>query len=133
MEQLASKNISVDSITKVLDLTHLLEGSVLRIADRIRINVKLFSTADNTQLWYKNFDRDMSSLSIYEILDEQKKKGVAILFIGEDLDVLLELCDKIMVIHNGEIMDVVDPLKVTKEDLGLLMMGQKLGKESSDD
>lgn len=74
-----------------------------------------------------------ASYNIYEILDEQKKKGVAILFIGEDLDVLLELCDKIMVIHNGEIMDVVDPLKVTKEDLGLLMMGQKLRKEPSDD
>ena len=69
VEQLASQNLSVDSITKVLDLTHILEGSVLRIGDRIRINVKLFSV-DNTQLWYKNFDEDMSALSIYDILDE---------------------------------------------------------------
>ena len=70
VEQLVSQNISVDSITRFLNLTHLLEGSVLRIEDRIRINVKLFSTADNTQVWFENYDRDMSSLSIYDILDE---------------------------------------------------------------
>lgn len=65
---------------------------------------------------------------IYEKLNEEKKKGVAILFIGEDLDVLLGICDRIAVLHGGELMGVVDARTTTKEKLGLLMMGQKLGE-----
>jgi len=63
---------------------------------------------------------------IYEKLNEEKKKGVAILFIGEDLDVLLGICDRIAVLHSGELMGVVEAKTTTKEQLGLLMMGQKL-------
>jgi simple sugar transport system ATP-binding protein len=63
--------------------------------------------------------------NIYEMLNKQKKSGVAILFIGEDLDVLMELCDKIMVIQDGAVMDIVDPRKVTKEEIGALMLGSK--------
>jgi simple sugar transport system ATP-binding protein len=66
-----------------------------------------------------------ASYSIYDMLNEQKKKGVAVLYIGEDLDVLRELCDRLMVIHGGRIMAVVDPRETSKEDLGLLMLGQK--------
>jgi simple sugar transport system ATP-binding protein len=66
-----------------------------------------------------------ASYAIYEMLNEQKKKGVAVLYIGEDLDVLMELCDRIMVIHGGEVMDSVDPRKATKEELGFLMLGHK--------
>jgi simple sugar transport system ATP-binding protein len=66
-----------------------------------------------------------ASYSIYEMLNEQKKKGVAVLYIGEDLDVLRELCDRILVMHNGAVMDIVDPQKVSKEDIGLLMLGHK--------
>lgn len=66
-----------------------------------------------------------ASYSIYDMLNEQKKKGVAVLYIGEDLDVLRELCDRIMVIHGGAVMDITDPRSSTKEDLGLLMLGQK--------
>ena len=36
-----------------------------------------------------------SSYTIYDLLNEQKKKGVAVIFVGEDLDVLLELSDRI--------------------------------------
>ncbi len=68
-----------------------------------------------------------ASCTIYDMLNEQKRRGVAVLFIGEDLDVLRELSDRIMVIHNGEIMDIVNPETTTKEDIGLLMMGQKSG------
>lgn len=64
-----------------------------------------------------------ASYNIYDMLNEQKKKGVAILFIGEDLDVLLGLCDRIMVLHAGQVMGIVDADKVTKEELGLLMLG----------
>jgi simple sugar transport system ATP-binding protein len=66
-----------------------------------------------------------ASYSIYELLNEQKKNGVAVLYIGEDLDVLRELCDRLMVIHNGKVMAVLDPRNTSKEDLGLLMLGQK--------
>lgn len=62
---------------------------------------------------------------IYEKLNEEKKKGVAILFVGEDLDVLLGLCDRIAVLHSGELMAVTDAKSTTKEQLGLWMMGQK--------
>ena len=64
-----------------------------------------------------------ASYNIYDILNQQKAKGGGILFIGEDLDVLLGLCDRLMVIHDGEIMGIVDPKTVTKEDVGLLMLG----------
>ena len=64
-----------------------------------------------------------SSYQIYDILNEQKQKGAGILFIGEDLDVMLALCDKIMVICHGKIMGVVHAEKTTKEELGLMMTG----------
>lgn len=67
-----------------------------------------------------------ASYNIYDVLNSQKMSGVGILFIGEDLDVLRELCDRIMVIHNGAIMDIVDPRTTSKDELGLLMLGQKL-------
>ena len=64
-----------------------------------------------------------SSYVIYDILNEQKKKGTGILFIGEDLDVMLALCDKIMVLCHGKNMGVVHAEKTTKEQLGLMMTG----------
>lgn len=64
-----------------------------------------------------------SSYLIYDILNEQKKKGAGILFIGEDLDVMLSLCDKIMVLCHGKNMGIVHAAKTTKEELGLMMTG----------
>lgn len=64
-----------------------------------------------------------SSYAIYDILNEQKKKGTGILFIGEDLDVMLALCDKIMVLCHGKNMGIVHAAKTTKEELGLMMTG----------
>jgi len=62
-----------------------------------------------------------SSYTIYNLLTEQKKKGVAVIFVGEDLDVLMELCDRIMVIGSGKITGIVDARTATKEEIGLLM------------
>ena len=62
-----------------------------------------------------------SSYTIYNLLTEQKKNGVAVVFVGEDLDVLLELCDRILVICAGRITGIVDGRTVTKEEVGLLM------------
>ena len=64
-----------------------------------------------------------SSYAIYNILNEQKKAGVGILFVGEDLDVMMALCDKILVLCHGKVMGVVHAHKTTKEELGLMMTG----------
>ena len=64
-----------------------------------------------------------SSFMIYDILNEQKKKDVGILFIGEDIDVMMALCDKIMVICHGKLMGVVNSNHTTKEEIGLMMTG----------
>lgn len=68
-----------------------------------------------------------SSYVIYDALNEQKKKGVGILFIGEDLDVMLELCDRILVLCHGRITGIVDAASATKEQIGLLMTGEEAG------
>lgn len=62
-----------------------------------------------------------SSYTIYNLLNEQKERGVAIIFVGEDLDVLLELCDRILVIGSGCVTGIVDARTATKEEIGLLM------------
>ncbi len=64
-----------------------------------------------------------SSYMIYNILNEQKLSGVGILFVGEDLDVMMALCDKILVLCHGKVMGVVHADKTTKEKLGLMMTG----------
>ena len=64
-----------------------------------------------------------SSYLIYDILNRQKERGAGVLFIGEDLDVMLALCDKIMVLCHGRLMGVVHAEKTTKEELGLMMAG----------
>lgn len=67
-----------------------------------------------------------SSYLIYDLLNKQKMNNVAVLFIGEDLDVLMELCDRIMVLCHGEITGIVDAKEVKKEELGLMMVGETL-------
>ncbi len=62
-----------------------------------------------------------SSYTIYNLLNQQKEKGVAVIFVGEDLDVLLELCDRILVIGSGSVTGIVDARTATKEEIGLLM------------
>ena len=70
---------------------------------------------------------------IYDLLNEQKEKGVAILFIGEDLDVLLELSDRIMVLCHGQLMGIVDTKNTSKEEIGLMMAGRRLEGVDSDE
>ena len=62
-----------------------------------------------------------SSYTIYNLLNKQKKNGVAVIFVGEDLDVLLALCDRIMVINSGAVTGIVDARTATKEEIGLMM------------
>lgn len=70
-----------------------------------------------------------SSYTIYDLLNQQKESGVAVIFIGEDLDVLLQLSDRIMVLCHGKITGIVDAASVTKEQIGLMMTG-KTAKEA---
>jgi simple sugar transport system ATP-binding protein len=74
-----------------------------------------------------------AAYTVYDLLNEQKKKGVGILFIGEDLDVLMELCDRILVLCEGKITGVVDANTVTKEELGLMMAGETLRRNDNID
>ena len=66
-----------------------------------------------------------SSYTIYHLLNEQKQLGVAVVCVGEDLDVLLALCDRILVLCAGRVTGVVDARTATKEEIGLMMAGRK--------
>ena len=66
-----------------------------------------------------------TSYVIYNLLTEQKMKGVAVIYVGEDLDVLLELCDRILVLCGGKVSGIVDGRKTTKDAVGLMM--KKIG------
>ena len=68
-----------------------------------------------------------SSYMIYNLLNQQKENGVAVIFVGEDLDVLLELCDRIMVITAGKITGILDARTVSKEEIGVLMTKTERG------
>lgn len=68
-----------------------------------------------------------TSYTIYHLLNEQKKKGVAVIYVGEDLDVLLELSDRILVLCGGKVNGILDGRKTTKEEVGLLMTQLKTG------
>ncbi len=62
-----------------------------------------------------------TSYNIYNLLSEQKRNGAAVIYVGEDLDVLLELCDRILVLCSGRVSGIVDARHTTKEDVGMMM------------
>ncbi len=74
-----------------------------------------------------------ASYTIYDLLNAQKEKGVGILFIGEDLDVLLELCDRILVLCGGKVTAIISAKFATKELLGMKMTGALAAEESEDE
>ena len=62
-----------------------------------------------------------SAYTIYDLINEQKEKGVAVIFVGEDLDVLLELSDRILVLCGGKVSGIVDGPTADKNQVGLMM------------
>lgn len=62
-----------------------------------------------------------SSYMIYNLLNEQKENGAAIIYVGEDLDVLLAISDRILVLGDGEVRGILDGRKTSKSEIGLLM------------
>jgi len=71
-----------------------------------------------------------SSYRIYNLLNEQKKKGVAVVFIGEDLDVLMEISDRLLVLCGGRVSGIVNPKEATREEIGLMMIQYNREKEA---
>lgn len=69
-----------------------------------------------------------SSYLIYDLINKQKQSGVAVVYVGEDLDVLLELCDKILVLCSGKVSGIVDARSTTKNKVGLMMTRLKGGE-----
>lgn len=72
-----------------------------------------------------------SSYTIYDLINQQKEKGVAVIFVGEDLDVLLELCDRILVLCGGKVSGIVEGRNTTKRQVGMMMT--RLGGEKADE
>ena len=72
-----------------------------------------------------------SSYTIYDLINRQKKNGVAVIYVGEDLDVLLELCDRILVLCGGKVSGIVPGRGAKKRDVGMMMT--KLGGEKADE
>ena len=70
-----------------------------------------------------------SSHTIYNLINQQKQKGVAVIYVGEDLDVLLELCDRILVLCAGKVSGIVPGRNALKRDLGMMMT--KIGGENN--
>ena len=73
-----------------------------------------------------------SSYMIYNLLNRQKESGVAVIFVGEDLDVLTELCDRIMVIGSGRVTGILDGRTADKNEIGLLMTKTNGGAQNEE-
>ena len=115
VDQLEIRTPSVNQV-----VSRLSGGNIQKVilGREINLNPKLLITA------YAVRGLDInSSHTIYNLLNQQKAKGVAILYIGEDLDVLMELCDRIMVLCQGEVTGIVNARETDKEELGLMMAG----------
>ena len=62
-----------------------------------------------------------SSYTIYNLINDQKKKGVAVVYVGEDLDVLVELCDRILVLCGGKVSGIIPGRGADKREIGMMM------------
>ncbi len=71
-----------------------------------------------------------SSYTIYDLINRQKEEGVAVIYVGEDLDVLLELCDRILVLCGGKVSGIVNGRGAKKREVGMMMT--KLGGDRSE-
>ena len=71
-----------------------------------------------------------SSYTIYDLINKQKEKGVAVIYVGEDLDVLLELADRILVLCGGKVSGIVPGRGAKKRDVGMMMT--RLGGNSDE-
>ena len=132
MQRKAPKSLADEIIDRLEVVTPSATTPVRRLSggnvQKILVGREIASTPTVLMAAYPVRGLDInSSYTIYNLLNEQKKKGVAVIFVGEDLDVLIELCDRIMVIGAGRVTGIVDGRNTTKEEIGILMT------KSSDD
>ena len=104
-------------------------GNVQKVLDgrEIASSPKLLLTAYAT----RGLDINTSYL-IYNILNEQKKKEAAVVYVGEDLDVLLALCDRIVVLCDGKVSGIVDARTSDKKTIGRMMARYEKEEERHD-
>lgn len=117
---------------KTPSLTHPIKDLSGGNIQKILVGRELDSNPKLLIMAYPTRGLDISTCyAIYDLMMEQKKNNVGILYIGEDLDVLLGLCDRILVLSSGEITGIVKAENTTKEELGLMMLGNKVLGEVS--
>ena len=126
LERKAPKNLAEEIIEKLEVVTPSANTPVRRLSggnvQKVLVGREIASSPTVLMAAYPVRGLDInSSYTIYNLLNEQKRKGVAVIFVGEDLDVLLELCDRIMVLCGGKVSGIVDARETTKEQIGLLM------------
>jgi simple sugar transport system ATP-binding protein len=69
---------------------------------------------------------------IHKRLVEERDNGRAVLLVSLELDEVLSLADRIAVIYDGEIVDILDAKEATEQKLGILMAGGTLNKGSKE-
>ena len=126
LERKAPKDLATDIITRLGVVTPSANTPVRRLSggnvQKVLVGREIATAPTVLMAAYPVRGLDInSSYTIYNLLNEQKRQGVAVIFVGEDLDVLLELCDRIMVLSSGKISGIVDARTATKEQIGLLM------------
>ncbi len=126
------KNLALDVVDKLDVVTPGVDTPVRRLSggnvQKVLVGREIASNPTVLMVAYPVRGLDInSSYTIYNLLNQQKQKGVAVICVGEDLDVLIELCDRIMVLNSGKIAGIVDARKTTKEELGLMMTGSGKG------
>ncbi len=113
------KDLGVDTPSPYTEVKKLSGGNV----QKILVGRELASSPKVLMAAYPVRGLDInSSYLIYNLLNKQKEMGTAVIFVGEDLDVLLALCDRILVMAHGHVAGVVDARTTTKEEVGLLML-----------
>ncbi len=120
------KNLAVDVVRNLDVVTPNINTPVRRLSggnvQKVLVGREISSAPTVLMAAYPVRGLDInSSYTIYDLLNAQKENGVAVIFVGEDLDVLVELCDRILVIGSGHVTGVVDGRNTTKEEIGLLM------------
>ncbi|MBQ3053675.1 MAG: ABC transporter ATP-binding protein [Clostridia bacterium] len=138
LERKAPKSLAEDIINRLEVATPSASTPVRRLSggnvQKVLVGREIASSPTVLMAAYPVRGLDInSSYLIYNLLNEQKQKGVAVIFVGEDLDVLLELCDRIVVIGQGKISGIVDARNTTKEEIGLMMTKSPLEEIKEED
>jgi len=135
---LLNKHAPTDLAEKVVDELHVstpsIHTSVRKLSggnvQKVLVGREIASAPTVLLVAYPTRGLDInSSHLIYQLLNEQKEKGVAVIYVGEDLDVLIALSDRILVLGDGEMRGLLDARKTSKEEVGLLMTKQRTGND----